>query len=151
MPALASLPDDTRRSVSDAVSRRWKPFVHIGVVLFLVSGLYNYMQAIGSHKGDGLYHALLGIKMLAALFIFFIAAALVGRSPKLEPMRQQRGKWLTILVVLAMLIVGISGFVRSPRNSRDIADKHSGLDGHPRFRCNALKLCPPGPMNVAGR
>ena len=111
-PALAGMSEDVRRSVAEAVGQRWKRFVHIGVVLFLVSGLYNYMQAIGNHRGDSLYHALLGIKMLAALIVFFIAAALVGRTPRLEPIRQQRQKWLGILVALAMLIVAISGFVK---------------------------------------
>jgi uncharacterized membrane protein len=112
MPAMNTLSDDAKRSFADAITQKWKRFVHIGVLLFLISGLYNYMQAIGSHKGDGLYHALLGIKMLLALVVFFIAAALVGRSQGLEGMRQQRSKWLRIFVLLATIIVGISGFVK---------------------------------------
>ena len=91
---------------------RWRRFVHIGIALFLISGFYNYMQAIPQHRGQGLYHALVGTKMLLALGVFFLAAALVGRSEKLEPMRQNRGKWLKVLVVLSAAIVAISGFVK---------------------------------------
>lgn len=111
-PAMSTLSEDAKSGFANAITLRWKKFVHIGVLLFLVSGFYNYIQAIGNHKGDGLYHALLGIKMLLAFVVFFIASALVGRSQKLEGMRQKRSKWLQILVLLATVIVCISGFVK---------------------------------------
>ncbi|MEZ6138572.1 MAG: hypothetical protein R3C53_27125 [Pirellulaceae bacterium] len=118
-PALGTLSDDVRRSFSEAISGRWKRFIHIGILLFLVTGFYNYIQAIPNHKGDGLYHALLGIKMLSAFVIFFIASALVGRSAGMERMRTNRVFWLKLLVLLAAVIVAISGFVkvRGPANS----------------------------------
>lgn len=112
MPSASKLPDAQHEQLRTLVTGRWKRFVHIGVALFLASGLYNYYQAIPNHKGDGLYHGLLGTKMLLALVIFFIAAALVGRSAKLEGMRRNRAKWLKILVILAAIIVAISGFAK---------------------------------------
>ena len=112
MPSAKELPDEAHDRLSDAVKSRWKRFVHIGVTLFLISGIYNYVRAIPNHRGDGLYHALLGIKMLLALVVFFLAAALVGRSQKLEPIRKSRSKWLTIMVILAAVIVAISGFLK---------------------------------------
>ena len=112
MPAAKTISDESHKALAVAVSGRWKRFVHVGILLFLVSGFYNYLQAVPQHKGDGLYHALLGIKMLLAFFIFFIASALVGKSSKLEKMRQARSKWLTILVVAALTIVCISGYVK---------------------------------------
>ena len=112
MPSTRELADDARDKLSAAVMGRWKRFVHAGVLLFLVSGFYNYIRAIPNHKGDGLYHALLGTKMILALGVFFLAAALVGRSPALEGIRANRGKWLRLLVFLAAVIVCISGFVK---------------------------------------
>lgn len=112
IPAAKALSQEAHDALAAAVASRWKRWVHLGILLFLASGFYNYMRAIGSHQGDGLYHALLGTKMLLALGVFFIASALVGRSPKLEPMRQAKAKWLTILVLLATLIVCLSGFVK---------------------------------------
>ncbi len=112
MPSARELTDESHNKLAAAVQSRWKRFVHIGVLLILVSGIYNYVQAIPNHKGDGLYHALIGTKFLIAMVVFFIAAALVGRSAKLEPIRQAKAKWLTILLLLAATIITISGFVK---------------------------------------
>ncbi len=112
IPAASQLGEETHKKLSAAIQARWKRFVHIGIALFLITGFYNYLQAIPNHKGDGLYHALIGTKILLALLVFFIAAGLVGRSAKLEPMRQNRSRWLTILVLVAAVIVAISGFVK---------------------------------------
>lgn len=112
MPAAGTLAEDAHQKLATAVTGRWKKFVHGGVALFLISGLYNYTRAIPMHKGDGLYHGLLGVKMLMALVVFFLAAAMVGRSPKLETFRVHRAKWLKVLVLLAAVIVSISGYVK---------------------------------------
>ena len=112
LPSAKELNEESHQKLAAAVTGRWKRFVHIGVLLFLVTGFYNYLQAIPDHRGDGLYHALLGTKMLLALLVFFLAAALVGKSPKLEPLRQNRAKWLKILVLIAAAIVAMSGYVK---------------------------------------
>ncbi|QDT04326.1 hypothetical protein K227x_27160 [Rubripirellula lacrimiformis] len=112
LPSASQLDDSPHQQLGAEITRRWKKFVHIGVTLFLVSGFYNFYRAAGQHKGDGTYHMLIGIKMLLALVVFFLAAALVGRSEKLAGFRKQRKKWLTVLVILAAIIVGISGFAK---------------------------------------
>ena len=112
MPSVSALTEEDRRKLHHSVIGRWKKFVHIGITLFLASGIYNYVRAVPNHRGDGLYHALLGTKMLLALVVFFLAAALVGRSSGLEPIRQNRQKWLRVLVSIALVIVAISGFVK---------------------------------------
>ena len=94
MPSAKELPDDAHQQLAAAVGNRWKRFVHIGILLFLISGFYNYSRMVPLHKGDGLYHALLGIKILLAFCVFFLAAALVGRSEKLAGIRRDRAKWL---------------------------------------------------------
>lgn len=111
-PTSLTLSDEQNEKLRAGVVGRWKMFVHIGVLLFLISGIYNYMGMIPKHKGDGLYHGLLGIKMILALGVFFIAEALVGKSKAFEGMRQNRGKWLKIIVLMAAVIVGISGFAK---------------------------------------
>ena len=118
-PAAKQLPDDAHQTLRAGVLGRWKRFVHAGIVLLLVSGFYNYLVVMApQHAGDGLYHALLGTKILLALAVFFIASALVGRSPAFEAMRQNRAKWLGLIVLLATLIVAISGLlkVRGPKS-----------------------------------
>jgi len=113
MPSADTLDDDTHDRLRAQVMGRWKRFVHMGILLLLVSGFYNYLVVmIPKHKGDGLYHALLGTKILLALGIFFLASVLVGRSAKFEPLRANRGKWMLVIVLLGAVIVGISGFLK---------------------------------------
>jgi uncharacterized membrane protein len=112
IPSASELPDQAHQQLSASIKQRWKRFVHIGVLLFLVSGFYNYIRMIPAHQGDGLYHGLVGTKILLAFGVFFLAAALVGRSEKLEGFRRNRKKWLSVLVLLTAVIVAISGYVK---------------------------------------
>jgi len=112
LPSAKLLSQDAHDLLASEIKARWKRFVHIGILLFLVSGFYNYFQAIGLHKGDGLYHGLVGTKILLAFGLFFIAAALVGRSAKLQPMRDKKSFWLKTMVLIAVVIVAISGYVK---------------------------------------
>jgi uncharacterized membrane protein len=112
MPSAKVLSKESHTSLAEAITGRWKKFVHGGIALFLVSGFYNFYRAIPEHKGDGTYHMLIGIKMLLALVVFFFAAALVGRSKKLAGIRANRKRWLTLTVVIAMTIVVVSGYAK---------------------------------------
>ncbi|WP_404307692.1 hypothetical protein [Neorhodopirellula lusitana] len=112
LPSAKQLSDDAHQQLATAINGRWKKFVHGGIALFLISGFYNYFRAIPNHKGDGLYHGLLGAKMLVAFVVFFLAAALVGRSEKLAGIRANKAKWLKVVVLLAAIIVSVSGFLK---------------------------------------
>lgn len=114
LPAAKEILDEEHLKLRAAVLKRWKWFVHFGIALFLVSGLYNYIKVMAPlHKGDGLYHALMGIKMLLAMGVFGLAEVLVGRSKLAEKLRQNASKFLTINLVLAAIIVMLSGFLRT--------------------------------------
>ena len=112
MPAAKPLPEAEHDQLRQRLMARWKRVVHGGIAVLLLSGIFNYMQQRPNHAGDKLYHALLGTKMLLALVVFFIASVLVGRSPTFEKMRQNRAKWMGLVVLLSAVIVGISGFVK---------------------------------------
>lgn len=136
LPSAKQLSDESHLKLAGLVKSRWKRFVHGGILLFLVSGIYNYIRAIPLHKGDGLYHGLVGTKIILALVVFFIAAALVGRSEKLEPIRQKKDAWIKGLVLSAAIIVAISGFVKVrgvPANvtSPSITTPVSGVEVQP--------------------
>lgn len=112
LPELKTSEDQARTQMVTGLRNRWKRFVHPGILVFLVTGFYNYFQAMPKHKGDGLYHALIGSKIILALGVFFLASALVGRSAAFEGMRKDSSKWLSILCLLGLIIVAISGFVK---------------------------------------
>jgi len=112
MPAAEQLPDNEHEALRERVLGRWKRFVHLGVLLFLLSGGYNYILAVRIHKGQSLYHALVGTKIILALIVFFLASAIVGRSPTFENLRKNMKRWVLVVILLATVIVGISGFVK---------------------------------------
>lgn len=112
LPTLQSSDEATRSKIASGLRGIWKRYVHAGIALFLISGFYNYFKAMPQHKGDGLYHALIGTKIILALAVFFLASALVGRSAAFEGMRTNSSKWLKILCLLGIIIVAMSSFVK---------------------------------------
>lgn len=113
LPAAADLPEEEHNKFRDRLTGRWKRFVHGGIGLLLLSGFYNYIAiAIPAHKGDGLYHAIMGTKIILAFIVFFIASALVGKSAAFEKLRENRKKWLSIAVLLGVLIIAMAGFLK---------------------------------------
>lgn len=94
------------------IRAHWKKFVHGGLAVFLISGFYNYFQAMPLHKGDGLYHGLVGTKIILALFVFFLASVLVGSKPSSQKFRDNAKKWTAVMLMVSAVIVAISGFVK---------------------------------------
>lgn len=111
-PTLKEHADLTRGTFINSLRARWKIWVHTGIALFLITGFYNYVRAMPNHKGDGLYHALVGTKILVALVVFFLASVLVGRSQKFEAWRQNAAWPMRLVCALGMLIVLVSGFLK---------------------------------------
>ena len=113
MPAAEELGQADHDGPRERVLGRWRRFVHGGMALLLVSGLYNYLVVMRpAHQGDGPYHMLVGIKMLLALVLFFLASALVGRSQALKGLREKAHRTLVVMIALAALIVAISGYLK---------------------------------------
>jgi hypothetical protein len=59
------------------------------------------------------YWLLFAVKFFAALGVFFLASALVGRSPAFATLRNQPRRWLGLIVLLAAVIVLLSGLMRT--------------------------------------
>ncbi len=113
LPAAAELSPSEQQKLHAGVRARWAIPVHASIGFLLLSGFYTFIfRSLPLHKGDGLYHALFGIKFLLALAIFFIATMLVGRSTASERFRQNRRMWLSLNVGLAITVVCISGVMR---------------------------------------
>lgn len=122
--AQETLDDATHAKLRAAVTRRWMRFVHTCILLFLISGLYNYLVIQApAHKGQSTYHMLFGIKFLLALVVFALAIALTSLKPWSEKLRANARFWLGLLVALAIAVVGVSGYMRliPPASSTDSA------------------------------
>ena len=109
-PAAAQLPDSEHAKLKELVMNTWKRFVHAGILLFLASGFYNYLFVKAPHPKP--YHMLMGIKILLAFAIFFLISALVGRSKTFEGMRKNSKQWQLVVLILAAIIIGISGYLK---------------------------------------
>ncbi|WP_240928018.1 hypothetical protein [Thalassoroseus pseudoceratinae] len=112
-PAASELPEDQHAALHSRVMARWKRLVMITIGLLLLSGFYNYIVVmIPKHKGDGLYHGLMGGKMILAFVVFFLVSALTGKSAGLQKIRDNSRLWTTVTVVLGTIIVLIAGFLK---------------------------------------
>ncbi|MCI0651913.1 MAG: hypothetical protein L0Z55_08520 [Planctomycetes bacterium] len=111
--AQEALSEDARARLREEVMRRWRRLVNLGIALLFLTGVYNFL-VIGIPKGKvaPYYHMLFGVKFLAAMGVFFIASALVGRSPTFAAMRERPSFWLTVNAALAVLLILISSTLR---------------------------------------
>ncbi len=126
VPAMQTLPEGHRKSLQEALRGRWAKAVMLSILFLLVSGAYNFVSVIKQLPDDvkPLYHGLFGFKFLLAFVIFFFASALVGRSAAFERMRQNAKFYLTLNMLLAILLVCVSGVLRTVRD-RSLIEKPS--------------------------
>jgi uncharacterized membrane protein len=109
MPAAVDLSDAEHNSFRNRILNIWKKFVHPLVALILISGVFNIVFKV--KETIPTWHMLLGLKILLAMFVLFIASVLVGRSKALEPIRRDGAKWLVINIAVAAVIIIISGIM----------------------------------------
>lgn len=110
MPSAQALPEAEHNQLRERMMGRWKRIVMIGIALLLLTGFYNYIGV--DRERTGPYHMLMGIKILLALGVFFLASALTGRSAGLAGLRRNSARWLGVLIVLAAGTVAIAGYLR---------------------------------------
>ena len=63
----------------------WAKWVGIATALLLFTGFWNYVQFGKTYDLAKFYHMILGIKILAAIAVFLLAALLAGRTNAAEP------------------------------------------------------------------
>ncbi len=114
--------DDLR----EATRAKWSKLVMISIGLLLLSGLYNtaYKAMNFDLKGSP-YNILLGVKLLLAFVVFFLASLLSGRSDNAKRFREKESMWLNVTLLLAVVLICIAGFMKSI----DVQPKTTGADG----------------------
>ena len=120
LPAMQLLDEETREKLHEGIRKRWLPWVIGAITLLLASGLANFLLFNDAARSwdDGTwmrqtkYHALFGVKFLLALAVFYFASGLVGRGEGTAWIRANRGKWLSVTLLLAVGVVMISGWMR---------------------------------------
>lgn len=109
----ASLDPEQHARLHEQVVPRWRRIFMICIGVLLLSGLANFfLVALPKAEGVPLYHALFGVKFLLAMAVFFLGSALVGRSAAFERLRADTPRWLAVTIVLAVVVILISGVLR---------------------------------------
>lgn len=124
LPAMReSLDESAAGRLRDSVSKHWGKVVHASIGLLLITGGYNFwilgMQPVADKQMSAMpYHGIFGVKFLLALVVFVIGTAMVGKSAAFEKLRADAGKWLKVLVAIALLIVLLSGLLNQVRSNQ---------------------------------
>ena len=131
--AVAVLDDETHQKLRAAIVKRWQHVVHTCILLFLVSGLYNYLAVTRFlHSDQPVYHMLFGVKFILAMVIFALALGLTSTRGWAAPLRGNAKFWMSVLAGLAIVVIAISGVLRGlphgPLQLPDAADASSLVD-----------------------
>jgi uncharacterized membrane protein len=125
LPAAGVLAPEAREAFHVAARRRWSKIVMTAIALLLVSGLYNYFTIKSNYKVvlPRWYEPAFGIKFLLAFAVFTIASLLVGRTSLAQRLRSNGRFWLSVNLLLAALIIAISGLMRTTHPAAGPAPK----------------------------
>jgi len=111
-PAASQLSDEDRQKVQEAMIGQWRKWVMMAAGFLLISGICNTGMIHMKFKLPTLYNALLVIKALLALGVFFVSSRLVGRSEAAGEMRKDLRRWLNINLTMAFAIVAMAGVMK---------------------------------------
>jgi uncharacterized membrane protein len=119
--AKSTLDAETHLKLRETVTRRWMKWVHTCILLFLISGFYNYLVVTRHvHEDQPLYHALFGMKFLLALVVFGLAIFLTLSRPIGVKLRDNGKVWMSLLILCAAAIVMISGVMKNIPQSTSV-------------------------------
>jgi hypothetical protein len=116
LPVLGQLANGGE--VLDQLRKPFKRLIHSAIGVLLLTGLYNYVivaiPKVRALKEAGVeqmarYHMVMGTKILLALALFTIAILLLKPVPSLH---ENRKTWLSVNVVLGLLILLFSAYLR---------------------------------------
>ena len=97
----------------------WAKWVGITTALLLVTGLFNYVLIMKQHERlASSYHMIAGLKMLAAIAVFLLAALLAGRTAAADALRKKWRMWLGVCLVLGLVTVILGSVLRAYPRTR---------------------------------
>jgi len=111
--AVNTLDEPSHGALRAAILSRWRKVVHTGILLFVISGLYNYLFVTRFLHEDPTYHMLFGIKFLLAFPVFFLALVLSSSKPYAERFRGNMGLWSGVMIALAVAVVMLGGYMKA--------------------------------------
>lgn len=110
IPSLGQLEPPARQRLLESVLPKFRLTVWTVIGVLIGSGLYNL--ATSDHLGDPRYLRALEIKILLAVILFAISFGTTLPFPALAGMQKQRSRWLAVNLVLGIIILLFSAYLR---------------------------------------
>jgi uncharacterized membrane protein len=111
IPSLTGLHDEARALLLKNMSGRLRTLIHSAIGGILISGLYNTHALWKTSVAP--YKLVYAVKVSLALIIFVVAIFLTSSSPKRAAFQAKRKKWLAVNIILAVIIVALSSYLRT--------------------------------------
>ncbi len=111
LPSLASFGDEARTQLLKSLAGKLRILIHSAIGGILISGLYNTHLLWRTSVAP--YAFIYAAKVTLALAVFVIAIFLTSSNPKRAAFQANRKKWLGVNVVLAVIIVLLSAYLRT--------------------------------------
>jgi uncharacterized membrane protein len=100
----------------------WAKWVGIATLVLIVTGFFNYIEIVNANDLVASYHMMVGIKILVALMLIFLASLLAGRSALADQLRERMKFWLGVCLLLGILVVILGSVLRSyPHTPKSLA------------------------------
>jgi hypothetical protein len=129
LPSLETLPPGQRDELHAKMRARWSKIVAIAIALLLISGLYNI--------------AMIEMRTTTAKDTWWYHPVLTAAAQKL---RQNAKFWMNLNIVLAVILVGLSGLLRTaphlPKAKKTLETAPAFQPGEP-----SLPVIEPGTSN----
>ena len=117
---IAKRNPDPNKLIASAL-RRFSAIVWIALLTTLISGLYNVITFFGTARRTAsatpdvdysVYILVLGIKFFVVFVIYTLAVVLTFPYPVFEEAQKKPSPWLNILILLALITIFLSAFLR---------------------------------------
>ncbi|NUN97125.1 MAG: hypothetical protein HUU16_13215 [Candidatus Omnitrophica bacterium] len=104
--------DEQGAAIREAILGRWRTIVWALIGLILFSGLANAHQAYMRVGPNLLYWMVFAVKFLLALGVFGIALLLTLPGEGFRKFKEERDKWMHMIVALGTLVIFLSAYLR---------------------------------------
>ena len=103
--------------LNETLRRRWARLVMFSIMCLILSGVYNYITTINAAKAGQIelakfYHPVVGVKIILAFGVFFLASILSGRTPAARRMQENLRSRMHLTVLAVVVIVALASALK---------------------------------------
>jgi uncharacterized membrane protein len=110
LPGLSSFRPEDSNAVVERLARRFRMVIWSALVVLVFSGVFNLLESPRIAEPD--YRYILGIKLVLAFLMFAIAFVVTLPLAALKRIQREQTALLTVYLVLAVVIIVISAYLR---------------------------------------